>query len=191
MGTKLYFHINSWRKNYIVLTFNIITFSRGCKPRITSYLIVGSIWPVTMPQRAYPRDLQFCLCLVVYSPPPGMQKETIPHSRAPDQHYICVLGVHLFKSKIDFHQFFKIDVLSLILIKLALSYFLLQVCALNNPAAISMSKILGNNCYWNMWHPLYIICNWWPVVMWWVFMVFYLAVDNLRSDYYVQPFCGF
>ena len=54
LGTKLYFHVNSWRKNYIVLTFNIITFSRGCKPRITSYLIVGSIWPVTMPQRAYP-----------------------------------------------------------------------------------------------------------------------------------------
>ena len=96
-----------------------------------------------MPQRAYPRDLQFCLFLVVYSPPPGMQKETIPHPRAPDQPYICVLGVHLFKSKIDFHQFFKIDVLSLILIKLALSYLLL-VCALNNPAAISMSKILGN-----------------------------------------------
>ena len=67
-----------------------------------------------MPQRAYPRDLQFCLCLVVYSPPPGMQKETIPHPRAPDQPYICVLGVHLFKSKIDFHLFFKIDVLSLI-----------------------------------------------------------------------------
>ena len=62
-----------------------------------------------MPQRAYPRDLQFCLFLVVYSPPPGMQKETIPHPRAPDQPYICVLGVHLFKSKIDFHQFFKIE----------------------------------------------------------------------------------
>ena len=75
-----------------------------------------------------------------------MQKETIPHPRAPDQPYICVLGVHLFKSKIDVHQFFKIDVLSLILIKLALSYLLL-VCALNNPAAISMPKILGNNCY--------------------------------------------
>ena len=43
LGTKLYFHVNSWRKSYMVLTFNIITFSRGCKPRITSYLIVGSI----------------------------------------------------------------------------------------------------------------------------------------------------
>ena len=75
-----------------------------------------------------------------------MQKETISQPRAPDQPYICVLEVHLFKSKIDFHQFFKIDVLSLILIKLALSYLLL-VCALNNPAAISMSKILGKNCY--------------------------------------------
>ena len=53
-----------------------------------------------MPPRAYSRDLQFCLCLVVYSPPPGMQKESIPHPRAPDQTYMCVLGVHLFKSKI-------------------------------------------------------------------------------------------
>ena len=40
-----------------------------------------------------------------------MQKETIPHPRAPDQPYICVLGVHVYKSKIDFHEFFKIDVL--------------------------------------------------------------------------------
>ena len=115
LGTKLYFHVNSWRKSYMVLTFNIITFSRGCKPRITSYLIVCSIWPVTMPPQAYPWDLQFCLCLVVYSPSLGMQKETIPHPRVPDQPYICVLGVHLFKSKIDFHQFFKLDLLSLIL----------------------------------------------------------------------------
>ena len=37
--TKLYFHVNSLRKNYIVLTFNKAAFSRGCKPRITSYLI--------------------------------------------------------------------------------------------------------------------------------------------------------
>ena len=77
-----------------------------------------------MPQRAYPWDLQFFLFLVVYSPPPGMQKETIPHPRAPDQPYTCVLGVHLFQSKIDFHQFFKIDGLSLILIPGApLAYF--------------------------------------------------------------------
>ena len=39
LGTKLYFHVNSLRKNYIVLTFNKAAFSRGCKPRITSYLI--------------------------------------------------------------------------------------------------------------------------------------------------------
>ena len=114
LGTKLYFHVNSSRKNDIVLTFNKAAFSRDCKPRITSYLIAGSIWPVTMPPQVYPRDLQFFLFLVVYSPPPGMQKETIPHPRAPDQPYICVLGVHLFKSKIDFHEFVKIDVLSLI-----------------------------------------------------------------------------
>ena len=82
---------------------------------------------------------------------------------------IYVFWGYIFsRAKLISINFFKIDVLSLILIKLALSYLLL-VCALNNPVAISMSKILGNNCYWNMWHPLYIICNWWPVVMWWVF----------------------
>ena len=43
LGTKLYFHVNSSRKIYIVLTFNKAAFSRGCKPRITSYLISGSL----------------------------------------------------------------------------------------------------------------------------------------------------
>ena len=62
LGTKLYFHVNSWRKNYIVLTFNIITFSRDWKPRITWYLIVGSIWPVTMPPQAYPRGICSFFC---------------------------------------------------------------------------------------------------------------------------------
>ena len=96
-GTKLYFHVNSLRKIYIILTFNKAAFSRDCKPRITTYLIAGSIWPVTMPLQAYPWELQFFLFLVVYSPPLGMQKETIPHPRTPDQPYICVLGVHIRK----------------------------------------------------------------------------------------------
>ena len=35
LGTKqLYFHVNSSRKNYIVLTPNMAALSRGCKPRI-------------------------------------------------------------------------------------------------------------------------------------------------------------
>ena len=34
LGTKLYFHANSLRKNYIVLTTNTATLSRGYKPRI-------------------------------------------------------------------------------------------------------------------------------------------------------------
>ena len=39
-----------------------------------------------------PGDLQFFSFLVVYSPPPGMQKETIPHPRAPDRHHISFWG---------------------------------------------------------------------------------------------------
>ena len=34
LGTKLYFHVNSLRKNSIVLTPNMAAMSRGCKPRI-------------------------------------------------------------------------------------------------------------------------------------------------------------
>ena len=32
--TKLHFHVNSWRKNYIVFTPSVAALSRGCKPRI-------------------------------------------------------------------------------------------------------------------------------------------------------------
>ena len=34
LGTKPYFHLNSSRKNSIVLTTNMAALSRGCKPRI-------------------------------------------------------------------------------------------------------------------------------------------------------------
>ena len=36
LGTKLYFHVNSSRKNYIVLIPNMAALSCGCKPRIQS-----------------------------------------------------------------------------------------------------------------------------------------------------------
>ena len=35
-GTKLHFHVNSSRKNYVVLTTNIAALSLACKPRIPS-----------------------------------------------------------------------------------------------------------------------------------------------------------
>ena len=34
LGTKLYFHVNSWKKYSFVLTPNMAALSRGCKPRI-------------------------------------------------------------------------------------------------------------------------------------------------------------
>ena len=34
LGTKLYFHVNSSRKNSILLTPNMAALSHGCKPRI-------------------------------------------------------------------------------------------------------------------------------------------------------------
>ena len=41
-------------------------------------LMRGSILPVTIPPRAHPRAFVY---LTSYSPPPGTQKETIPHPR--------------------------------------------------------------------------------------------------------------
>ena len=35
LGTKLYFHVNSLRKNCPVLTTNMTALSRGCEPRIS------------------------------------------------------------------------------------------------------------------------------------------------------------
>ena len=71
----------------------------------------GSVILVTMPLRRHtPRDFQFFSFLGVYSLPSGMQKETIPHHRAPDWPHIC-FSLHLFdlyKSKTThFHNFYK------------------------------------------------------------------------------------
>ena len=44
-------------------------------------IMQGSILPVTIPPGHTPGDLQFFSYLAVYSPPPGTQKETIPHPR--------------------------------------------------------------------------------------------------------------
>ena len=49
----------------------------------TGLLMQGSILPVTIPPGHTPRDLQFFSYLAVYSAPPGMQKETVPHPRTP------------------------------------------------------------------------------------------------------------
>ena len=39
LGTELYFHVNSLRKNSFVSTPNIAALSRGCKPRILATII--------------------------------------------------------------------------------------------------------------------------------------------------------
>ena len=44
-----------------------------------------------------PGDLQTFSFLVVYSPSPGMQKETIPHPRAPHRPHIRIFWVHLLE----------------------------------------------------------------------------------------------
>ena len=44
LGTKLYFHVNSSRLNYIVLTIDMAALSRGCKPRIDRFTHVINIY---------------------------------------------------------------------------------------------------------------------------------------------------
>ena len=148
LGTKLYFHVNSWRKNYIVLTFNIITFSRGCKPRITSYLI--NCWFNLTCYHAT-AGISPGICSFVCSwwsthHPRACRKRQFPIPELLINLIYVFWGYIFSRAKLISINFSKLNVLSLILIKLALSYLLL-VCALNNPVAIFMSKILGNNCY--------------------------------------------
>ena len=93
LGTKLYFHVNSLRKIYIILTFNKAAFSRDCKPRITSYLIVGSIWPVTMPQRAYPLGFAVFFVLGGLLTTPGhAERDNSPSQSSWSTLYMCFGG---------------------------------------------------------------------------------------------------
>ena len=71
----------------------------------------GSILPVTIPPGHTPGDLQFCSHLAVYSPPPGMQKETIPHPRDSLSTTNTLFCVQNIDYDIDFHTIAKPDVL--------------------------------------------------------------------------------
>ena len=42
LGTKLYFHVNSSRKNSVVLTPNIAALSRGSKPRMRERISINA-----------------------------------------------------------------------------------------------------------------------------------------------------
>ena len=70
----------------------------------------GSILPVTilpLPEPT-PRDLQFFSHLAVYSPPPGTQKETIPHPRDSSSTTITLFCVQNLNDHIDFRTNSKI-----------------------------------------------------------------------------------
>ena len=66
----------------------------------------GSILPVTIPPRAHPRGFAIFSYLAVYSPPPGTQKETIPHPRDSSS-----TTNTLFCVQIDFRTIAQLDVL--------------------------------------------------------------------------------
>ena len=51
LGTKLYFHGNSLRKNAVVLTPNMAALSRGCKPRILATIVKHFDWAGYSQQR--------------------------------------------------------------------------------------------------------------------------------------------
>ena len=79
------------------------------------YLMHGSILLVTMPPPALPAHtlgyLPFFSFLEVYSPPPGTQKETIPHPRALHRPYIRFFATSFLpvqKQNDTFSQFINI-----------------------------------------------------------------------------------
>ena len=74
----------------------------------------GSILPVTILPLPGPTpgDLQFFSHLAVYSPPPGTQKETIPHLRDSSSTTNTLFCVQNLNDDIDFRTIAKSDVLT-------------------------------------------------------------------------------
>ena len=75
-------------------------------------LMHGSILPVTIPPGHTPGDLQFCSHLADYSPPPGTQKETIPHPRDCSSTTNTLFCVQNIDYDIDFRTIAKPDILT-------------------------------------------------------------------------------
>ena len=71
-----------------------------------------SILPVTIPPGHTPGDLQFCSRLAVYSPPPGTQKETIPHPRDCSSTTNTLFCVQNIDYDIDYRTIAKPDILT-------------------------------------------------------------------------------
>jgi len=72
----------------------------------------GSILRVTMPPRAYPLGFAIFSHLAVYSPPPGTQKETIPHPRDSSSTTNTLFCIQNVDHDIDFRTIAKPDVLA-------------------------------------------------------------------------------
>ena len=76
-----------------------------------SRIMHAAILLVTIPPGHTPGDLQYFSFLEVYSPLPGMQKETIPHPRASDRPHIYTFfatSVDAYKRKSTcFHNFYE------------------------------------------------------------------------------------
>ena len=136
LGTKLYFHVNSLRKNYIVLTFNKAAFSRGCKPRITSYLI--NYWfNLTCYHTTAgisPGICSFVLFVLgtLLTTPGHAERDNSPSQSSWSTLYMC-FGSTSFQEQNWFPSIFQnwcveFDSSCIIHINLALSYLLL-VCA--------------------------------------------------------------
>ena len=71
------------------------------KTKSRIYIMIAAILLVTIPPGHTPGDLQYFSFLEVYSPLPGMQKETISHPRASNQPHMRFLLHLLDKIKIN------------------------------------------------------------------------------------------
>ena len=133
LGTKLYFHVNSLRKIYIILTFNKAAFPRDCKPRITSYFICWFNLTCYHATAGIPTGFAVLFVLGGLLATPGhAERDNSPSQSSWSTLYMCFGGTS-FQEQNWFPSIFQtwpveFDSACIIHIKLALSYLLL-VCA--------------------------------------------------------------
>ena len=124
LGTKLYFHVNSLRKIYIILTFNKAAFSRGCKPRIASYLIILLVQFDLLPchHRHTPGICGFVCSWWSIHHPRASRKRQFPIPELLINLIYVFWGYIFSRAKLISINFSKFDSSCIFHIKLALSY---------------------------------------------------------------------
>ena len=116
-------HWEPSERHLLLISMGDCTYSKGvyiihqdmqtCSNKLPVLIVMqGSILPVTIPPGCTLGDLQFFPFLAVYSPPPGRQKETIPHPQDSSSTTNTLFCVQNIGNHIDFCTKAKADVLT-------------------------------------------------------------------------------